>query len=70
MAKKVVKPTAKEKIAVLIRLKAKYPQMFKPGWGKKIKSGLKTYAKRTGQPSFQGASGGDLAELQKRFGKK
>jgi|GEM_PF-3598093 len=37
---------------------------------KKKKSGLKTYAEETGKPSFRGASGSDLAELQKRFGKK
>jgi len=67
---KVVKPTAMEKLLVVTRLKKKYPEMFKPGWGKTLKSGLKTYAKQTGQPSFQGASGGDLVELQKRFGKK
>ena len=68
--KKITKPTAAEKALIVIRLKGKYPQMFKPGWGKKMKAGLKTYAKQTGQPSFRGAKGGDLAELQKRFGKK
>ncbi len=69
--KKVVKPTAAEKILILRRLKAKYPQMFKPGWGKKMKkAGLKSYARQTGKPSFRGASGSDLAELQKRFGRK
>ena len=67
---KNVRPTAREKVLVLKRLKAKYPQMFKPGWGKKLNSGLKSYARETGKPSFRGASGGDLAELQKRFGKK
>jgi hypothetical protein len=36
----------------------------------KKKGGLKKYAEETGKPSFRGASGSDLAELQKRFGKK
>lgn len=71
--KKVVKPTAREKVLILKRLKAKYPQMFKPGWGKKLKkSGAKLmtdYAKGTGSPSFRGAGGSDLAELNKRFKK-
>lgn len=31
---------------------------------------LKEYAGQTGKPKFRGASGSDLAELQKRFGKK
>lgn len=37
MAKgKIVKPTAAEKVAIIIRLKKKYPQMYQPGWwGKK-----------------------------------
>lgn len=68
--KKIVKPTRAEKALIVVRLKAKYPQMFKPGWGKKLKTGLLSYAKQTGQPSFRGAGGADLAELQKRFGKK
>jgi hypothetical protein len=39
--------------------------------GKKTKkSGLTAYAEETGKPSFRGASGSDLAELQKRFGGK
>ena len=67
--KKVAKPTAAEKVAIMIRLKRKYPQMFRPGWGKNS-TGLKSYAEQTGQPSFRGAGGADLAELQKRFGKK
>ena len=67
--KKIVKATPAEKVAIMIRLKRMYPQMFKPGWAKKS-SGLKSYAKRTGQPSFRGAGGADLAELQKRFGSK
>ena len=58
--KKVVKPTAAEKVAIMIHLKRKYPQMYKPDWGKKS----------TGKSMFRGASGDDLAELQKRFGKK
>lgn len=70
MAKKVVKPTVAEKAILVARLKKKYPQMFKPGWGKKLKSGLKSYAKQTGTPSFRGARGSDLAELQKRFSRK
>jgi len=38
---------------------------------KKAKKNILTdYAKQTGKPSFQGASGSDLAELQKRFGGK
>jgi len=71
--KKIVKPTAREKVLILKRLKAKYPQMFKPGWGKMLKkSGVKSmtdYAKETGSPSFRGAGGSDLAELKKRFKK-
>jgi hypothetical protein len=31
---------------------------------------LAAYAEETGKPSFSGASGSDLAELQKRFGGK
>jgi len=67
---KSVKATTAEKALIVSRLKAKYPQMFEKGWGKKIGAGLKSYAQQTGQPSFRGASGSDLAELQKRFGKK
>lgn len=36
--KKVVKPTPAEKVAIMIRLKKKYPQMYKPGYTKKSKS--------------------------------
>lgn len=35
--KKIVKPTPAEKVVIMIRLKRKYPQMFKPGWTKKSK---------------------------------
>lgn len=66
---KAVKPNVAEQALALSRLKGKYPQMFQPGWGKKL-GAMKQYAKQTGTPSFQGASGSDLAELQKRFGKK
>jgi len=38
---------------------------------KKAKKNILTdYAKQTGKPNFSGASGSDLAELQKRFGGK
>jgi hypothetical protein len=67
---KAVKPTVVEKALLVQRLKKKYPQMFQAGWGKKMKAGLSTYAKETGNPSFAGASGSDLAEIQKRFGRK
>jgi len=33
---KVVKPTAMEKLLVKKRLQTKYPQMYKPGWGKTL----------------------------------
>jgi len=33
-------------------------------------SGLKKYAEETGKPSFRGASGSDLDELNKRFRRK
>lgn len=66
---KTVTPTVVEKAIVVARLKKKHPQMFQPGWGKKL-GAMKSYAQQTGQPSFQGAGGSDLAELQKRFGKK
>lgn len=67
--KKVVKPNAREKVIILKRLRAKYPQMFKPGWGKKLKGAqrLGQYASETGSPSLRGAKGSDLAELRKRF---
>lgn len=32
---KSVKPTLVEKLLIQKRLRAKYPQMFKKGWGKK-----------------------------------
>ena len=31
---------------------------------------LRSYAEQTGKPSFRGAKGADLAELEKRFGAK
>ncbi len=37
---------------------------------KKKKSVLRKYAEETGKPSYRGASGSDLKELQKRFGRK
>lgn len=67
--KKVVKPTKAEKKEIEKRLKRKYPQMYKSGWGKS-KSLMKEYARQTGGGSFAGASGSDLAELKKKFGKK
>lgn len=72
MAKKAAKPSAAQKVLILKRLKAKYPQMFKKGWGKSIKksNAYKQYAKQSASPSYRGASGSDLAELQKRFGGK
>ena len=69
MARKLSKPTKAEKKLIEKRLKAKYPQMYKKGWGKS-KSLAKSYAEQTGSPSFAGASGDDLKELQKHFGKK
>jgi hypothetical protein len=67
--KKVVKPTAAEKKIIDRRLRRKYPQMFKPGWGKS-KSLLGEYAKQTGSGgSLAGASGSDLAEIQKLLNK-
>jgi len=69
---KTVKPTVAEKVIILKRLQAKYPKMFKPGWGKTIKgsNAYSQYAKESASPSFRGASGSDLAELNKRFGRK
>jgi hypothetical protein len=69
MARRTVKPTAAEKAKIEERLRKKYPQMDQSGWGKN-KSLMKEYAKQTGGGSFAGASGADLEELQKRFGKK
>ena len=37
---------------------------------KKKKSAIADYAAKAGGGQFTGASGGDLAELQKRFGRK
>jgi hypothetical protein len=68
--KKVVKPTAAEKVIILQRLKKQYPQMFEPGWGKVAKKGLRGYAEASGKPHLRGARGSDRAELQKIFGKK
>lgn len=67
MNKKLVgraKATPAESAVIMSRLKIMYPQMFK------AKTGLKGYAEQTGKPNFSGASGSDLKELQKRFGKK
>ena len=45
------------------------PKVKKPK-KKKKKNVLVKYAKRAGGGQFAGASGSDLAELQKRFGRK
>ena len=67
--KKVVKPTAAEKAKIEQRLRRKYPQMYKKGWGKS-KSLLGEYAKQTGGGgSLAGASGSDLAEIEKILNK-
>ena len=36
--KKITKPTVAEKALMVVRLRGKYPQMFKPGWGKKLRN--------------------------------
>ena len=41
--KKIVKPTPAEKVAIMIRLKRQYPQMFKPGWMKIKKKKSKSF---------------------------
>ena len=46
----------------------RYKEMKKARKAKK--NVLTDYAKQTGKPNFSGASGSDLAELQKRFGSK
>ncbi len=50
-----------ERIAGDKKLKAAKP---------KKKNVLKKYAQETGKTSYRGASGSDLKELQKRFGRK
>jgi len=63
--KKTVKPTAGEKQVVQKRLKEKYPQMAKTGWGKPRKA-----TKRTKQVSGQLAKAGlteaEIRKLHKR----
>jgi len=60
---KVVKPTVMEKLLVKKRLQAKYPQMYKPGWGKGRNAN-----KRTGQIATRlraaGLSDSDIAKLR------
>lgn len=63
--KEVVKPTASEKRIVKKRLKKKYPQMAKAGWGKP-----KKITKRTKQVSKQLANAGLTEKEIAKFRKK
>ena len=63
--KKIVKPTVVEKAIVVARLRGKYPQMFKPGWGKKLAN------KRTSDISNRLRNAGiDQATIDRMRGKK
>ena len=63
--KKIVKPTPAEKALMVVRLKGKYPQMFKPGWGEKLRS--KTTSDITNRLRSAGI---DQATIDRMRGKK
>jgi len=62
---KTVKPTIMEKLLVKKRLRTKYPQMYKPGWGKSKKPLTTTRTKDiTAQLKRSGLSDSDIAKLR------
>jgi len=70
--RRIARPTAAQKAIIDRRLRAKYPQMYRPGWGKSSSAAslLTNYASGTGRPQLRGASGSDYKELEKIVDKR
>ncbi len=70
MAKiKIEKPTPAQKVVIMIRLKKMYPQMFKPGWGKKKSKSFDTVRTKTISSRLRDA-GIDQKTIDRLKGKK
>ena len=67
---KLVKPTLVEKLIVQKRLQAKYPQMFKKGWGKKKAKKPLTTQRHSDISSQLRKAGIDQATIDRMRGRK